>query len=132
MLKLTEEIVKRNKVTDERAIMFLDNVVNELNTAGIPTTDYVKLILNMMIVQLVLYYKAQDEVFEDAKVSSEDSYKRRAKSPAISIMQTTNDKILNLMDKISMSPLSKAKVDKLKEKSNNKQDAGELLAALMN
>ena len=131
MNQLTTDIAASTNVTEPRAVLFLDGVISELQSAGIPITDYIKLILNMLIAQLVLYYKAQDEIFEDAKVSSEDSYKRKAKSPAISIMQTANDKILNLMDKISLSPLSKAKVDKLKEKSNNKQDAGELLAALM-
>ena len=113
MNDLTKEILEQNNIVDERVILFLDGVINELKTAGIPITDYAKLILNMLSAQLILYYKAQDEIFEDAKVSSEDSYKRKAKSPAISIMQTANDKIINLMDKIGLSPLTAAKISKL-------------------
>ena len=72
-----------------------------------------------------------DNIFAKNEVSSEDSYKRKAKAPEISIMQKSHDQILNLLDKISLSPLSSAKIKKLTS-NNDDESAQEYLDALIN
>lgn len=129
-MKLQEEIISNFGNLDSRVESFLKKTITDINTKGIKVTDYTKMILELLVVQLVLYYKAFDEINEDTSVSSEDSYNRKAKSPAISIMQKANDQILVLLDKITLSPLSSAKVKKLNK--NDEDDAQELLEALIN
>lgn len=129
-MKLQEEIISNFGNLDSRVESFLKKTITDINTKGIKVTDYTKMILELLVVQLVLYYKAFDEINEDTSVSSEDSYNRKAKSPAISIMQKANDQILVLLDKIALSPLSSAKVKKLNK--NDEDDAQELLEALIN
>ena len=133
MKQLTEEIValSRHEKLDDRVIDYLDKLIASLDQNEVKITEYTKLILMMIVNELMLYFKAVDAIHENDEVSSTDSYKRKSKMPEISIMQTAHDKILTLMDKISASPLSSAKIAKLKEKSSNKQDASELLAELM-
>lgn len=131
---LRNEILKNMNVTsaDPRVIMFLDTTISALDSQSIKITDYTKLILGMLVTQLVLYYKACDALIQDNEsITSEDKYKRRAQAPIISIMQKANDKIIGLLDKISLSPLEKAKVKKLNQKTDEQEDARELLSALM-
>ena len=84
----------------------------------------------MILSQLVLYFKSLDEINTEDQVSSTDSYSRKAKMPAISVMQKAHDQILVLLDKILASPTALAKVSKLKEKSTNKMCGSELLVTL--
>ena len=132
MNNLTKEVINRvNEVTDQRVIDFIDAVTNDVKKKKIDQTEYLKCILSMLVVQLVLYFKAADQIFEGDKVSSKDVYERKAKAPEIAVMQKANDKILELMDKISLSPLSAAKVKKL-TKNDDDVDAQELLDELIN
>lgn len=131
-MTIQEEIFLNHDQVDERVKNFINRVITELNVKEIQITEYTKIILNMLVAQLILYYKSIDEIEQATNITNQDNYNRISKSPVISIMQRTNDQILNLLDKISISPLSSAKVAKLKEKSSTKTDAAELLAALTN
>ena len=133
--QLRNEILEKMNVRtslDPRVILFLDTTILALSGQDIKITDYTKLILCMLVTQLVLYYKACDELINsDDSIISEDKYKRRAQAPVIAIMQKANNQIISLLDKISLSPLEKAKVKKLNQKTDEAEEAKELLSSLM-
>ena len=116
------------KKVDARVETFMQNIAKDIDTQKKPYTQYTRMILTLMVSQLVLYYKALDEM-EANNVESQDSYKRKSKAPSIAIMQKANDQILHLMDKIGLSPLESAKIRKL-NKSTDDESAEELLAEL--
>lgn len=128
MNALTQETINSiNKIEDERIISFIDKVVNDLNEKHIEISNYIKIILTMLVSQLVLYYKACDAIFSNNKVSTKDLYERNAKAPEIAVMQKSHDQILNLLDKITLSPMSSAKIKKL-----NQVDDEETAQAILN
>lgn len=115
-MTLKTEILSSFEDLDPRVVKFIDKTITAIEEQKIEVTDYTKMILNLLITQLVLYYKASDDILKIDTVTSEDSYKRKSKMPEISIMQKANDQILILLDKITLSPLSSAKVKKLNER----------------
>lgn len=115
---------------DDRAILFLGQTIKALDEQKIEVTEYIKTILIMLVAQLRLYYIATDAVFKSQEVSTEDNYKRQAKNPAISVMNKSHDKILELLDKISLSPLSSARIKKL-NRGGDDDSAEELLNELV-
>lgn len=130
MNRLTSQVINKiNKVDDERVIDFIDSVTNDIKTRKIEVTEYLKVILQMLVAQLVLYFKSADEVFKNNALSSTDDYKRKSKAPEIAVMEKSHDKILELLDKIALSPLSSAKVKKLSK--DDDLDAKELLDELV-
>ena len=130
MNKLTSEIINKiQTVDDQRVIDFMDSITTDIKERKIKVTEYLKVILSMLVTQFVLYIKAVDQINKESKVSSTDDYKRAAKSPAISVAQKAHDKIVELLDRISLSPLSEAKIKKLN--SNDEADAQKLLDDLI-
>lgn len=129
-MKLRDEIIKNFNDLDPRVIEYLDKIISEVNLNKSNTSDYTRVILEMLVVQLILYYKSSDQMISDTKVTSVDDYKRAAKNPAISVMQKANDQILILLDKINLSPMQKAKMNKLSK--DDEVDAKELLEDLIN
>lgn len=125
MKQLTQEIVAltKHKNIDDRVTDYVDKLISSLNQNEVEINDYTKLILMMIVNELILYFKATDAIYDNDEVSSTDNYDRKAKMPEISIMQKAHDQILTLMDKISASPLSRAKINKLKQNNNNELDA---------
>ena len=83
----------------------------------------------MLASQLVIYYKALDAIFGKDDVSTTDLYDRKAKAPEISILQKAHDQILALLDKLSLSPIVKAKLKKLN--SSDEATAEQLLNDLI-
>lgn len=131
MNKLTSEILNKiQNVEDERVIEFMDHITKDIKERKIAVTEYLKVILSMLVTQFVLYIKAVDQISKEDKVSSTDDYKRVAKSPAIAVADKAHDKILELLDKISLSPLAEAKVKKL-NKDDAETSAQELLDDLI-
>lgn len=130
MKTLTKEIFQKvNTGVDQRVVDFLDSVVNDIEQRKIDVTEYVRCILLMLVSQLVLYFKASDEVLKDTALSSTDDYKRKSKAPEIAILNKAHDQILNLLDKISLSPMQNAKIKRL-NKGGDDESAADLLAAL--
>lgn len=112
---------------DKRIIEFLELVAIAVEERDI--SAYSKIILKMLIPQLVVYYKALDLMNKSDSLRHEDVYNRITKSPEVQVMQKANDQILNLLDKLALSPMEKAKIKRI-----NKDDgdsANELLANLM-
>lgn len=126
----TQEIIDTNinNKIDSRIESMLDCVINSLdpNHKG----DYSKIILTMLVPQLILYFRALDEVNNNCKLSTKDDYSRTAKSPEIQVLQKCNDQILNLLDKLCLSPLEKSKLKRLNK--NDEDDAKDLLERLIN
>lgn len=132
MNKLTNEIIAltKHKNIDDRVVDYIDKVISSLKQNKVEINDYTKLILIMIVNELILYFKSSDIIYDNENVSSTDSYDRKAKMPEISIMQKSHDQILTLMDKISASPLSRAKIKKL-SKSDPEEDAKAELEMLL-
>ena len=125
----TNEIIDTNinNKIDSRIESMLDCVINSLDPNH--RSDYSKIILTMLIPQLILYFRALDAVNDNDKLSTKDDYSRTAKSPEIQILQKCNDQILNLLDKLCLSPLEKAKVKRLNKDEG--EDAKKLLDDLI-
>lgn len=126
----TTEIIDTNidNKIDSRIESMLDCVIHSLdpNHKG----DYSKIILTMLVPQLILYFRALDEVNKTEKLSTKDDYSRTAKSPEIQVLQKCNDQILNLLDKLALSPMEKAKIKRINK--GGEDSANELLASLIN
>lgn len=123
-MSLLEETIKDYKDLDPRIILYLEHVINEINKSKV--TDYTKVILSMLVPQLIIYYKSLDELnSSDNDLTNENKYYGKSKSPVIIIMQKANDQILNLLDKISLSPMTKAKIKKLNTTEENTKSSGE-------
>lgn len=130
MNRLTSEIINKiQTVDDPRVIDFMDKITTDIKNRKIAVTEYLKVILSMLVTQFVLYIKAVDQINKEETVSSTDDYKRVAKSPAIAVAEKAHDKIVELLDKISLSPLAEAKVKKLNKDDDT--DAKELLEELI-
>ena len=106
-------IPKIYKDYDERVINFLCNVFEDINEDNPKINKYFYNVFDLLANQLFIYYTALDAIKADTKVSSEDSYKRTAKNPAIAVMNHAHQEILNIMQKLSMSPFDKAKLKRV-------------------
>ena len=112
---------------DERIIEFLECVVEGIDDKHLKS--YSKLILKMLIPQLILYYKALDLMEQNKSVRHEDIYNRITKAPEVQVLQKANDQILNLLDKLALSPIEKAKIKRLNKDEG--EDAKKLLEDLI-
>lgn len=122
-MNILEETIKDYKDLDPRIILYLEHVVNEIGKDKV--TDYTKVILGMLVPQLIIYYRSLDELNTKNDLTNENKYYGKSKSPVIIIMQKANDQILNLLDKISLSPMTKAKIKKLNTTEENTTSSGE-------
>ena len=123
-------IPKIYKDYDQRVINFLCNVFEDINEDNPKINKYFYNVFDLLANQLFIYYTALDAIKADTKVSSEDSYKRTAKNPAIAVMNHAHQEILNIMQKLSISPFEQAKLSRLKN-GDGDQDAEELLDSLV-
>lgn len=128
MYKILDEIKSNYNDLDERVYKFLERVIKDIDDADI--TNYNKIIIDMLIPQLVIYYKAIDIIKSETSISKKDDYNRTSKSPEIAVMQKANDQILNLLDKLVLSPLEKAKLKRINK--DEEDSAKEILENLMN
>jgi hypothetical protein len=71
---------------------------------------------------------ALDALNTEKTLASEDNYKRIAKSPHIMILNKSHQEILNILQKLSLSPFEKAKLKRL----NNTDDVESAEALLQN
>lgn len=128
MYKILDEIKSSYNDLDERVYKFLERVIKDIDDVDI--TNYNKIIIDMLIPQLVIYYKAIDIIKSETSISKKDDYNRTSKSPEIAVMQKANDQILNLLDKLVLSPLEKAKLKRINK--DEEDSAKEILENLMN
>ena len=62
---------------------------------------------------MLLYYRALDAINKEASLSTEDSYKRQAKSPSIAILNHAHQEIMKILDDYGLSPFASAKIKRL-------------------
>ena len=120
MKDLIIELTKDYKNLDPRVVNYLKSVISEINTVNKHITEYTKAILVMLVPQLIIYFRALDSLEAEDGITNENKYYGKSKSPVIIILQKANDQILNLLDKIAISPLSAAKIKKLNSVDSDK------------
>lgn len=114
---------------DDRVIDFILNINKSIKEETEP--EYYYNMFDLLAVQLKLYFIANDQLDDLTQLTSKDNYERNAKSPLIGVIQTCHNKILDVVRQIGVSPMEKAKLNRLK---GNKDDesAEQLIDKLIN
>lgn len=115
---------------DSRVIEFLSNVLEDIEESNTKINKYFNCTFELLANQLQLYYMSKDMILEQKKLSSEDAYKRLSKHPAIGVLNRAHQSILDIMNKLSMSPIEKAKLNRIKN-GDDEESAEELLNDLI-
>ncbi len=131
-MKLTKDIISaRYKSYDERVIDFLNNIYEDVKDQHKNNiNNYFFVTFDLLANQLLLYFRALDAINKDASLSTEDSYKRTAKSPHITILNHAHQEIMNILDEYGLSPFAAAKIKRL-NKGEDDGSAEELLSELI-
>lgn len=116
---------------DDRVLVFMSRVYEDVKEYNTKINNYFFVTLDLLANQLLLYFRALDAINADAALSTEDSYKRQAKSPNIAILNHAHQEIIKILDDYGLSPFASAKINRLKN-GDNDQDAEELLDNLIN
>ena len=103
---------------DDRVITFLSRVYEDVKNQNTKINNYFFVTLDLLANQLLLYFRALDAINADAALSTEDSYKRQAKSPNIAILNHAHQEIIKILDDYGLSPFASAKIKRL----NNSDD----------
>ena len=130
-MKLTKDVIqKRYNKYDERVIEYLINISKSLKEQNV-NDEYYYCMFDLLVIQLHLYYSSCDQLMKLKDLTSEDNYKRLVKSPLIGVLQKCHSQILDIMQKLSISPIEKAKLKRLNTTDDN-ESAEELLNSLIN
>lgn len=116
---------------DDRVLVFMSRVYEDVKEQNSKINNYFFVTLDLLANQLLLYFRALDAINADAALSTEDSYKRQAKSPNIAILNHAHQEIIKILDDYGLSPFASAKISRLKN-GDNDQDAETLLDSLVN
>ena len=119
------------KEYDKRTIIFLNRVYEDCINNNDNLNNYFYCCLDLLSNQLELYYRALDAINNDATLSTEDSYKRQAKSPHISILNHAHQEIINILSKLSLSPFDRAKLKRVQKGDGDDVSAENLVAELI-
>ena len=132
-MKLTKDIIqKRYSEYDKRIIDFLSNIYEDVKEQNNKINNYFFVTFDLLANQLLLYFRALDAINNDTALSTEDSYKRTAKSPNIAILNHAHQEIMKILDDYGLSPFASAKIKRLKNESTDDESAEELLNSLIN
>ena len=123
-------IRQRYNKYDERVIEYLINISKSLKEQNV-NDEYYYCMFDLLVIQLHLYYSSCDQLMKLKDLTSEDNYKRLVKSPLIGVLQKCHSQILDIMQKLSISPIEKAKLKRLNTADDN-ESAEELLNSLIN
>ena len=131
-MKLTKDIIqKRYSEYDDRIIDFLNNIYEDVKDHN-KINNYFFVTFDLLANQLLLYFRALDAIKTDATLSTEDSYKRTAKSPNIAILNHAHQEIIKILDDYGLSPFASAKIKRLKNESANDEDTKMIVDRLIN
>ena len=120
MKNINAYIKETYKDYDERVLIFMSRVYEDCIKNNDKLSNYFYCCLDLLATQLKLYFLASDIIDEQKKLSSEDSYKRISKDPSISVLNKSHEQILNILQRLSLSPFDQAKLKRL----NNGDDDG--------
>ena len=123
-------IQKTYESYDDRVLVFMSRVYEDVKEQNTKINNYFFVTLDLLANQLLLYFRALDAINADASLSTEDSYKRQAKSPQIAILNHAHQEIIKILDDYGLSPFASAKINRLKN-GDGDQDAEELLDSLV-
>ena len=123
-------IRQRYNKYDERVIEYLINISKSLKEQN-ANDEYYYCMFDLLVIQLHLYYSSCDQLMKLKDLTSEDNYKRLVKSPLIGVLQKCHSQILDIMQKLSISPIEKAKLKRLNT-ADDDESAEELLNSLIN
>jgi phage terminase small subunit len=115
---------------DERVLMFLSRVYDDCVKNNDKLSNYFYCCLDLLAEQLKLYYLGVDAVNVSKSLSSTDDYKRVSKNPCIAILNHAHQEILNILQKLSLSPFDQAKLKRINN-GNDDGSAEELLSELI-
>lgn len=121
-------IQKTYKDYDDRVLVFMSRVYEDVKEQNTKINNYFFVTLDLLANQLLLYFRALDAINKDASLSTEDSYKRQAKSPQIAILNHAHQEIIKILDDYGLSPFASAKINRLK--NGDDTDAETLLESL--
>ena len=122
-------IQKTYKGYDDRVLVFMSRVYDDVKEQNTKINNYFFVTLDLLANQLLLYFRALDAINADAALSTEDSYKRQAKSPNIAILNHAHQEIIKILDDYGLSPFASAKIKRLN--NGDDTDAEELLNNLI-
>lgn len=128
MKNINAYIKETYKDYDERVLIFMSRVYEDCIKNNDKLSNYFYCCLDLLATQLKLYFLASDIIDEQKKLSSEDSYKRISKDPSISVLNKSHEQILNILQRLSLSPFDQAKLKRLN--SDDDGSAEELLKSL--
>ena len=114
---------------DERVIVFLSRVYDDCVKNNDKLSNYFYCCLDLLAEQLKLYYLGVDAINVNKNLSSTDDYKRVSKNPCIAILNHAHQEILNILQKLSLSPFDQAKLKRINN-GNDDGSAEELLSEL--
>ena len=123
-------IQKTYESYDDRVLVFMSRVYEDVKEQNAKINNYFFVTLDLLANQLLLYFRALDAINADAALSTEDSYKRQAKSPNIAILNHAHQEIIKILDDYGLSPFASAKINRLKN-GDNDEDAETLLDNLI-
>ena len=115
---------------DDRVLVFMSRVYEDVKEQNAKINNYFFVTLDLLANQLLLYFRALDAINADAALSTEDSYRRQAKSPNIAILNHAHQEIIKILDDYGLSPFASAKIKRLNN-GDNDQDAEALLDNLI-
>ena len=123
-------IQKTYESYDDRVIEFINRVYEDCKNNNQEINNYFYCCLDLLSNQLKLYYMSVDALDSEKKLSSEDSYKRIARHPAVGILSKSHQQIWDILEKLGLSPFASAKIKRLNN-GDGDQDAEELLDSLV-
>ena len=123
-------IRQRYNKYDERVIEYLINISKSLKEQNV-NDEYYYCMFDLLVIQLHLYYSSCDQLIKLKDLTSEDNYKRLVKSPLIGVLHKCHSQILDIMQKLSISTIEKAKL-KRRNTTDDDESAEELLNSLIN
>ena len=128
MIDRNSIIARYGKYSDE-VIDYIININNLIKDKD--NDDYYYCIYDLLSTQLFLYFSAKNQLLEDTKLTTTDSYARTAKSPLVGLLNRCHANILDIMQKLSLGQMEQAKLKRL-NKNDDDESAQQLIDKLIN
>lgn len=117
---LNDGFIRQNYASyDNRVIEFLSKIYMDVVNQNEHISNYNYCMIDLLAVQLQIYYTSCDQLLKLTDLTTVDSYNRAAKSPVISVLNKAHANIIDIMQKLSLSNIELAKLRRL----NNNDDA---------
>lgn len=129
MIDRNSIIARYGKYSDE-VIDYIININNLIKDQD-NNDAYYYCIYDLLSTQLFLYFSAKNELLENTKLTTTDSYARTAKSPLVGLLNRCHANILDIMQKLSLGKMEQAKLKRL-NKNDGDGDGDESAKQIIN